>query len=345
MTTFLRILAVALAAAVLPGCSLFYQLRDGDLRTGVGYVTYGGSSLVPPDALKAPGNSFVSMENRKGGPGAYGFVSSPFDLWAPFRWELSVGQFDSDSEGSGTGFACTELDVRGSSPLEFYALCTRKDPAGYTCWVAKPGVSVVAQVVLTATGIVQMAVEHTGTELVFSVKRPGDESWTTITTIPHTQVAALVPSIGFAQAPERAQIDFDDLRIVFNGPLPEGATANQVLARAVMDAGMPLAVAARSIDGGIGYGLGTAADSLEEAIAALAAAETTVANGAATLADPKAGTKAAKLVKAARKAAEKAGRTFEKGGSRRAVSTALQKAMADVFMATQLLDPHTLPGG
>jgi hypothetical protein len=335
--------ATVLLALSMTGCPEFRILVDGRIDPATGSVYYRDSNLVVPGGLKAYGNAFIKFRNKKGGDGAFGFVSSPFDLWAPFRWEASTATYDPKSNGPGTGIACTELDVRGSSPLEFYAICARKESGGYTCWVAKAGTSVVAQVFLSATGIAKMAVEHDGENLVFMVKKPSDPAWTTITTIPHSQTAAFVPSIGFAQAPAGAQADFDDLRIVSNGPLPGGASQEQVLARVVIDAVSPLGNAVRALDDG-GIDLTAAGGFLEDAIAQLPAAETTVAAGAAGLANPEAGAAAVKRIRSARKDTEKAAKLYEKGKSFKPIAVALQKAMGDAFGAAQSLDPHTLPG-
>ncbi|MCK6482024.1 MAG: hypothetical protein HUU06_03995 [Planctomycetaceae bacterium] len=333
---------LALAAALAPvlaGCS---RQSDGPVFNGFGISIFASSDLVPPGSLKSPGNAYITLENRQGGAGAYGFVTSPFDLWAPFRWEVKGGQIEPGSPGPGTGFFCTELDVRGSSPLEFYALCAQKNGGGYQCWLSRAGVGNTGITQVNATGMVEFAVEHTGTNLLFQVKKPSDPKWTTIATVPHTQGEALVPSIGFAQAPALAQADFDNPRVVFNGPLPGGSDAERVLARVVMDAGMPVSEAARDVDLG---DLEEAADHLEDAAAALAAAATAVDAGKGDLIDPKAGAKAAKKVKAAVKGIGKVGKSFEKGKTYKSVALGILKVLRDVHDAMQLLDPHGLPGG
>ncbi|NUN51938.1 MAG: hypothetical protein HUU06_03990, partial [Planctomycetaceae bacterium] len=276
--------SLALALAVAPLLAACAPV-DGSASVEVGSYKFGsGSRLVAPGSLKTEGNVIIRIVNRRGGAGAYGFVTSPFDLHAPFRWEVTGGVLDPESPGPGTGFFCTELDVRDSSPLEFYALCAQANAGGYLCWVSRAGAGNAGVTQFNSTTAVDLAVEHDGDTLHFQVKRPADGEYTTIFSLAHTQGEALVPSVGFAQAPAGAEADFDNPRVVFNGPLPGGSDAERVLARAVMDAGMPVSEAAHAVDRG---DLEEAAGHMEDAAAALAAAAAAVDAGKGDLADPK----------------------------------------------------------
>ncbi len=343
-------LAVVLGTQAMGiGCSL--QDKSPEVLFLIGIVALGAvdhnavEGGAPPRELpKAGGGAVDSMVSvRNGGATAgFGFQSSPFDLHPPFRWEVTAGRLDPASAGATGGFFCTELDARGSSPLEFYALCAEPFGDGYRAWVSARGTGLLNVTTFPATAALDLAVEHDGAVLRFYVRPSGPGEYVELTTLEPASAAPLLPSVGVAQLPPGGQFDFDNHRIVTNGPLPPGATQAQVLARDIADAGLPLTHSAHDLDRGLDPT--AVAAELSDAAAALADSEATLAAATSTADDPAAVKKARKQVRAARKAAGKAASLVSRGRPAKSVAKTLQKGARAVFSAALLVDPRPLPG-
>lgn len=345
---------LALASLEAPcyedGETIVHNGSDSDVGAGISEVNR-YSILPPPAPSREEGASYkspppdgwdvvVAVRNETVASG-HGFQSLPFDLWAPFRWEVTAGRLDAATPGPGTGFFCTELDVRGSSPLEFYALCAQPSGDGYTAWVSRRGENFVGTLDIPSSVALDLAVEHDGTTMTFRARAAGVGEFQTVASLEQAPTAPFMPSLGAAQLPLGAGVDFDDFRIASNGPLPVAASAEAVLARGLADAGGPLVDAAHSLRGptappGVAVEFALAAAALREA-------EEDLLEEAAGLSDPGAAKRSAKLVRASWKAASKAGAVLQKGKPPRSAMKSAFKAVLALTRAVQAIDPHTFP--
>jgi hypothetical protein len=316
-------------------------IKEWDFEEGKPRRTSASSGNFQPltlEAASAPALSFL----RDGGTTGNMVLGFPFDLHPPFRWEVRAGRIRPDSAGAMTCFFCTELDVRGSSPLEFYALCAQPSGDGYQVWVARAGENLLGLTTIAGTAALDFAVSHDGETMTFEARPAGEGEYQEIHSLAHAATAALNPAIGGALLPNGARVDFAAFRVASNGPLPGGASPEETHARALLDAGVPLAdgfhaVDSFPVDPDAGESFAAAAEALAEASDALKA-------DAAGLADPKAARRAAKAARGAAAAARKAASLVAKGKSDHSVAKAGLKGLILHWMAVQGTDPHALPG-
>jgi hypothetical protein len=191
---------------------------------------------VPGDA--AGKDRYLAMRAKKSAVGGFACVQVGRELWAPFRWEVTAGVYDSEHDNVSPGSFGTELDVRGSDPLQFFAF--RVKP------VTQPRAGLHVQVeshlspnhgdldLAGATGV-DLAIEHDGTNLVFTVRETGTSPWLLLGAIPLDQRAALLPSLEVSNLGHGAEVGFECARVVANGPSPLTLLPEQQAARDLWD--------------------------------------------------------------------------------------------------------------
>jgi hypothetical protein len=84
----------------------------------------------PPSAQKqAPKNHVLAFDAPAGNTNAFGFFNLDRELVGPFRYRFTAGNFEKapkdDVYLDSTSFVGVEVDVIGSSPLEFFSIGTR----------------------------------------------------------------------------------------------------------------------------------------------------------------------------------------------------------------------------
>jgi hypothetical protein len=298
----------------------------------------GRTSVVAPP-IAAPQAPVLSVRND-GGAGSYSVLALPFDLHPPFRWEVTAGAVTPGGPGPGAGFFCTELDTRGSSPLDFFALCAQASGDGFQVWVARAGENLIGLTTIPSASALDLAVAHDGDAMTFFARPTGAETFQEITAFPHDPYAALFPAIGASGLPSGAQVDFAAFRAVENGPSPEGTPTEALFARTFAEPAATLVSAFFSLSGPplaapVTDDLAAVAVDLGEAAAELKAA-------APDLDDPTAALRAAKSAKAAGKLAAKAAKLAVKEKPIPSVGKVAWKAVQTVVRAVQEIDPHSL---
>lgn len=217
---------------------------------------------------------YLALQSKKKAAGsAFGFVQVALDLWGPFRWEVSAGLRDPDkTAGLANGFFCTELDVRGSDPLEFYALCARPISGGLQVFASTHQGNQGSTFFAGATEV-DLAVEHTGTGLRFEARPSGGGAYTTVAVVAMgAQTASLLPSIGVSGVAHPAEVAFDHFALPTNGAPPGGLTTKDEAENAAWSALLATFAAEKSLEDGdaasAGTQLGQARASIEAGLVA-----------------------------------------------------------------------------
>ncbi len=227
---------ILLLAAALAAAACEYTDRS-HVSIGFRSVPANAVTLAPagPAAATAPVDRYVFMRAQKKAQGGFAFALLPRDLWGPFRWELTAGLFDPAHANVGPGFFCTELDARGTNPLQFYALCVQPVPGGLLVFVSSH-LGNHGQLFLAGATIVDLAVEHDGTNLLFQVREAGTPDYALVAQVPlDPQPFPLLPSIGVSNVGQGAEAGFDNFRVPFNGVSPVALTPEQAVVRLIWD--------------------------------------------------------------------------------------------------------------
>ncbi len=110
-------------------------------------------------------NFYYAFEGTSADAG-YIFKTLGRDLFGPFETRFQVGSFDFYNTDD-TGSACVEFDVKGSSPLQFYAVCGRRINGGVQVF-AQSNTGAQGNLFLAGSNVAQVIVTYSGT--AFSVK-------------------------------------------------------------------------------------------------------------------------------------------------------------------------------
>jgi hypothetical protein len=161
-------------------------------------------------------------------PAGSQYAMVPLDMWMPCRWEATFGVFDQErAQGLDSAYFGTSLDTRGG-PDHLYH--------GIYAYVQPGGISVSTETNDTMTGDVAFlggaffagatrvdaAIELDGTDMLFFARdSAAGGAWTAVGSMPFgSQPYALNPGIEVGGFTGRAEIGFDDLRVVANTPDP-----------------------------------------------------------------------------------------------------------------------------
>lgn len=199
-------------------------------------LALGSVSAIGGVAPSPAVDRYLAFRAKKKKTGATGFIQLSRDLWKPFRFEVTGGFINSAKTSDIEGFFCTELDVRGSDPLQFYTICANPVNNGMQVFVSSH-TGTLGQLFFAGALIVDFAFDHDGSNLVFLAKPHGDLNYQTVATLPmSTQNSPLLPSVGVNGFSDGAEVGFDHFRVVSNGIAPSELSSQQIAARDLWDA-------------------------------------------------------------------------------------------------------------
>jgi primosomal protein N'' len=165
-------------------------------------------------AFKPAADYYYAYEGTASESG-YTFKTFGRDLFGPFDTHFQVGAFDPDRTED-TGSACIEFDLKGSSPLEFVAICGRRISGGVQIFVQTHDGAAGIQFFAGAQ-VVQVLVTYSGTQFVVKAAAgqfAPDEVMTTVATVNYEQgETALVAGMGASGLTKGAEIGIDEVYI------------------------------------------------------------------------------------------------------------------------------------
>ena len=165
-------------------------------------------------AFKPAPDYYYAYEGTSSESG-YTFKTFGRDLFGPFDTHFQVGAFDPDREED-TGSACIEFDLKGSSPLQFVAICGRRISGGVQVFVQTHNGAAGNQF-FNGARVVQVLVSYSGTQFVVKAAAgqfAPDEVMTTVATVNYEQgETALVAGMGASGLTKGAEIGIDEVYI------------------------------------------------------------------------------------------------------------------------------------
>lgn len=281
--------------------------------------------------------AFVGTRNPKPGKPVYGFCQLPRDLWAPFQWDVSAGLFKAGmADRVAPGFFCTELDVRDSDPLEFYALCAQPYAGGLNAFASSHEGHLGGYFFAGATELDFSIVADVGS-LTFLARPSGTKDYVQVAHVPFfLQTGPLLPSIGVSGIKKKGEVGFDHFTVVSNGASPDPLSAEQEIVKTIWDA-IDDQVAALELIDGTTPDFDTAATLVQDSMDTLDDALTDLD----ALPDSAAKRKATKRLKAARRQKKKALKKVEAENVTKSFKL-LQKALRKEIEATIDLEPFSV---
>lgn len=163
------------------------------------------------EAPPAP-NKYYSFEGTGSSPG-YMFKSFGRRLFGPFEVRFQVGMFDPRFPGD-TGSACIELDLEGSSPLQYFATCGRRISGGVQVF-AQGNDGAAGNTFFEGAAVVEVVIAYDGTTFTCSAKPRGasDEDlvpFATYSGLPQGETA-LIGGLGASGMTKGAPIGLDEI--------------------------------------------------------------------------------------------------------------------------------------
>lgn len=217
-------------------------------------------------------NHCVAVRATKDGAG---FTVRPSrEVYGPFRCELILGDLTGKDTDWGEGYAAVALldaDILGSN---YHEVRVRKTAEGgvRVSATSGPGNVVQPDLVLDDARAAQIAVEHTGTEVIFSARRPGDAEYTEIGRYETTFLGPFIPSFDGNDLKKNSIVCLDDLIVDHTADPPDlsspGRRARNQAERAIDD----LLRAGMALDAGVDD-VETARAAIESALDRLDAAD------------------------------------------------------------------------
>lgn len=327
--TLRAVVLFALILALLPAC-----FNAGNSYDGGGWPSV--RTRTAPAGKRfdlTGGDHYLAVTGKRKGSGNLFWRQIDRDLWPPFRWECRAGKFDPASEGDGV--ACLEIDVRGTSPPEFFSVCVEPVESGAHVFATSERGVALGQRLLSGADVVDLAIEHDGQTITFLARPEGEGSYQTIaTTVMGAPAKAFIPSLLVTRQSKGEELGFDLMRVTQNGSAPGEVSPRKDAANSVFLSVDALAEAVYALDTP-SSDRASAATFVADALAGLDTAALSV--GALGKAKPV--SKAARSLKQARKKLAAAGGALSGGGADADVAKLLAKSMVKLFDAVRHLDP------
>lgn len=180
------------------------------------YPKYNGPKYL--QAAKAPKilpNYYFAFEGTSAEPG-YIYKSLERELFGPFEVKFQVGAFDPAAALNpvDTGSACVELDLGGSDPLQFLAVCGRRVDGGVQVF-AQTHLGAVGSIFFDGVRTAQVRIVYDGVNFVCSAgSGAGAPDFILQTFAVGTLVQGetpLIPGIGASGLTKGAEIGLDEI--------------------------------------------------------------------------------------------------------------------------------------
>jgi hypothetical protein len=342
----LRALAgLVLASLALTACARGAQ---ADFQSVDYYLPKRDAQAGKPGPKPPNDTELVFRATKKADGTAFGFVRFNRNLYAPFRVSLVGGL--SDPAGS-TGFTgnsqfCMELDRRDTltpdiADLRYVLICARSEGDGIRVR-AQDKFAQYGNRFFAATKIVELEIEHNGTDLIFRAGAATFEGGATLVEFAritnHAVTAAYLPSLGSSFLGYPAEISFDKARVELSGAPPQGLSPEQLVANALYPAFDGTLEAVYDLDGGT--------PDTASARARLVAAQAVVAAQATAigaLAESKTRKQAVSSLKQTGAALAAAVKAIDAAKPQATLAKKVAKALGLVLGTVEILDP--LPEG
>lgn len=337
----------ALAGLVLASLALTACIRPEAKQIDYLFPTRGAGAGKP--GAKPPGDTEMLIRAKKQADGtAFGFLRFNRNLYPPFRVSMVGGLLD---PAGSTGFAgnsqfCMELDRRDTittdiADLRYVLICARSEGDGIRVR-AQDKFAQYGNHLFAGTKIVELEIEHDGTDLVFRAGPATFGGGATLVEFAritnHAVTSAYLPSLGASFLGYPAEVSFDKARVEANGPAPQGLAPEQVVAHALYPALDGALEAVYDLDGGT--------PDTVSARARLVAAQAVVEAQAAAvdaLAAGKVRNKARARLKQAGNDLTSAVKAIDGEKAQATIAKKVAKALGDVLGTIEILDP--LPEG
>lgn len=255
---------------------------------------------IDPARSTRGNDHYVGIRGKKRTPTGLAFMQAPPETWAPFDVSIHMGLFDPALMATAEGVVqCLEIDDVGFTI--FFDVCATYD-SGQSGWnlAAFHGLpsTPLTGALFVAGSEFELRAETDGTTLRFHGRPFGSMTWSEVASMPYPTVTVpLHAAFGVNLLAKGTEVGFDDPSHSSGAPVGT-VTPERMVAASANGALLKALVAYQALDGDA-PDFATAAAALDDALNALADAQT----GAAALATP-AGKKAAtRFKKAAKKLA------------------------------------------
>jgi hypothetical protein len=176
---------------------------------------YKGVHDAAHDGFKPTPNYYFSFTGKATTPG-YIYKSVGRPLMGPFDVKFQVGAFDLDATED-TGSACVELDLQGSDPLQFFAVCGRRIDGGVQVF-SQSHQGQHGNLFLPGSRIAQVRIVYTGTTFTCYAadgRNAPDGVLAQFATFNFTQGSTpLVAGIGASGLLKGAEIGLDEIQFI-----------------------------------------------------------------------------------------------------------------------------------
>ena len=270
---FTRGVALLAIAVALPACGSTELGSFAELFFSL------ARSATSPSGKKAPKNLYFAIRSKTNGRQIAELRVPGQELHAPFRIEARIGDFSKKqtpwNEANERLFV-TDPNFRTSSHL---LRMTFDETGGTTAATVTVSAEVDQQMlpdlqlVLPDTRLVDIALEHTGTELIFFAKRADAAVHTEIGRVGTTYIGPFVFTFDAFGLPKKAEAGIDDIVVVNRTAPPDLDTAQKRAAHASTQALDDLLLAMKAVDG-LADDAATAKSALADAGAHLETART-----------------------------------------------------------------------
>lgn len=215
----------------------------------------------------------------------FGYAYLPWGraLFAPFRWEASVGvPFAERTDGTGDAAFGIEVVTNRTDALTF-ALQARRSAAGLEVTAVGLQGAVLGQKDYAGATSVDLAIDHDGSEMRFYARAEGAPSWDVVGFASEILPEALYPVMSVYDLARPGVVAFDDFRVV-DSATPDGTPQGVVLLQRAFDGCLDVL---HRLDGNppnleaVGIDLGTVRETLDESLPELAGKARSRARGAA----------------------------------------------------------------
>jgi len=222
------LVAGLVAVAALAGCdrTLFAKLRNRILD-------YRTTPNVKIDARHLDsGMDVLRVRAVKDASPSFGVLRLNHDLRPPFQVQVSVGGLDpSLALPAFPGTGCLELDGRDTDPLVYYGMCFQAFSEGAQAFAYKNGSNNLGAVVFYGASALDLRIEADGDSLDFFARETGTLPWQPVASTPYAYSGTpLIPSVGSNALQKGTGVSFGMGSLDGNGPEDAEADAPSLAA-------------------------------------------------------------------------------------------------------------------
>ncbi len=215
-------LLLTLSLAVLGGC--FVSIEDG---IGVLYGPFGRypfGPVIKAGSAEQPRNGHAAIKARRDGAG--GNMRLPTRVRAPFRVRVRLGDFSLKQKPWGDGYVgVTVQDALGFGTAAHSVEVRESGDDLLVDATSQPGNVALPQVRLVNTRFAEVEIDHVGTDVVFRVRRPGDELFTPMGVAATAYTGPFSVSMDAGDLARGAEVGLDDVLVLEAADPPDLSTA------------------------------------------------------------------------------------------------------------------------